>query len=193
MKTFMIILTVLVVAAVAFAVVVALQPSEFLVTRSATIAAPTEAVFTHVNELKKWDAWSPWAKLDHNAKNSFEGPPAGTGAAMSWAGNKNVGEGRMTITDSRPNELVQFHLEFYKPMAGVCTAEFRFKPAGDRTEVTWTMSGKNNFVAKAMGLFMNCDQMVGGQFEQGLASLKTIAEDATKQPSSIVSHSIHAH
>lgn len=193
MKTFMIILTVLVVVAVVFAVVVALQPSEFIVTRSAAIAAPAEAVFPHVNELKKWDAWSPWARLDPNAKNSFEGPPAGKGAAMNWAGNKNVGEGRMTITDSRPNELVQFHLEFYKPMAGVCTAEFSFKSAGDHTEVTWTMSGKNNFVAKAMGLFMDCDKMVGGQFEQGLASLKTIAEDATKQPSSIVSHSIHAH
>src|SRR4030095_15188465 len=149
----------------AFLIIVALQPSDFRVSRSATIAAPPAAIFPHVNELKKWDAWSPWMKLDPNAKSSFEGPPAGKGAAMSWAGNNEVGEGKMTITESRPNELVQFHLEFYKPMAGTSDAEFTFKPEGNQTTVTWTMTGKNNFIAKAMCLVMNMDKMVGGQFE----------------------------
>lgn len=161
-----------------FLVIVAMQPSDFRVVRSTTIAAPPEAVFPHVNELKKWDAWSPWAKLDPNAKSTFEGPEAGTGAVMTWAGNNDVGEGRMTITEIRPNELVQFKLEFYKPMAGTCTAEFAFKPEGNQTTVTWSMSGQNNFMAKAVGLFMDCDAMVGGQFEQGLANLKSATEGA---------------
>jgi uncharacterized protein YndB with AHSA1/START domain len=161
-----------------FLVIVAMQPSDFRVVRSTTIAAPPEAVFPHVNELKKWDAWSPWAKLDPNAKSTFEGPEAGTGAVMTWAGNNDVGEGRMTITENRPNELVQFKLEFYKPMAGTCTAEFAFKPEGNQTTVTWSMSGQNNFMAKAVGLFMDCDAMVGGQFEQGLANLKSATEGA---------------
>ena len=166
---------------VVFCIIVATRPSDFHVARSATIAAPPEAVFPHVNELKKWDTWSPWAKLDPNAKSTFEGPDAGVGAIMSWAGNNEVGEGKMTITESRPNELVRFKLEFYKPLAGVCTAEFSFKPEGDQTSVTWSMEGKNNFVAKAVSLFMDCDEMVGGQFEQGLANMKSIAETETKK------------
>ena len=171
----------LLVIIIVFLVVVALQPADFRVTRSATIAAPPEVVFPHVNELKKWDAWSPWAKLDPNAKNTFEGPASGKGAAMSWAGNNQVGEGRMTITESRPNELVQFKLEFFKPMAGTSDAEFTFKPQANQTEVTWTMTGKNNFIAKAFCLFMSMDKMVGGQFEKGLADLKSAAEAAPKK------------
>lgn len=165
---------------IVFLIVVATRPAEFRVTRSATIAAPPETVFPHVNELKKWEAWSPWAKLDPNANSTFSGPPAGVGAIMAWAGNNQVGEGRMTITESRPNEAVRFKLEFFKPMAGVCTAHFTFKPEGKQTIVTWTMEGANNFIAKAVSLFMNCDKMVGGQFEQGLASMKMVAETAAK-------------
>ena len=175
-----IILIVIAVVIVAFLAVVAIQPSDFRVTRSATFTAPPQAVFPHVDNLKKWDAWSPWAKLDPNAKNNFEGPESGSGAAMSWAGNNEVGEGKMTITESRPHELVRFHLVFFKPMAGESDAEFIFKPAGAQTTVTWTMTGKNNFIGKAMCLFMNMDKMVGGQFEQGLASLKTIVEAPAK-------------
>src|SRR5690242_5339053 len=89
---------------VLFIILVASRPSEFRVTRSATIAAPPSAVFNHVNDLHRWEAWSPWAKLDPNAKNSFAGPEAGVGAVMAWVGNNKVGEGRMTITESRPGE-----------------------------------------------------------------------------------------
>jgi hypothetical protein len=169
-----------------FLVVVAMQPSQFRVTRSATISAPPSAVFPHVNELRKWDAWSPWAKLDPNAKNTFEGPPAGLGAAMAWEGNKEVGKGRMTITESRPNELVRFKLEFYEPMAATCESEFSFKTEGNQTILSWTMSGKNSFMCKAVGLFMNCDKMVGGQFEQGLSKLKSVVEVAAKLQTSAV-------
>jgi Polyketide cyclase / dehydrase and lipid transport len=165
---------------VVLVIVIAARPGEFRVSRSATMAAPPEAVFPHVNELKKWDAWSPWAKLDPNARNTFGGPSAGQGASMSWAGNNEVGEGKMTISESRPNELVKLMLEFYKPMAGTSEVEFSFKPEGNGTVVTWTMSGKNDFIGKAVCLFMNMDKMVGGQYEKGLASLKAIAEGVAK-------------
>src|SRR5687767_6264783 len=105
LKIILISLTVLIIA---FVVFVALRPSNFLVARSATIAAPPSDVFARVNDLHAWEAWSPWAKLDPNMKQAYAGPAAGTGASYSWAGNKNVGEGRMTITESRPNEIIQF-------------------------------------------------------------------------------------
>jgi uncharacterized protein YndB with AHSA1/START domain len=173
------IVSALVVIVVAFSVIVALQPSDFRVTRTATIAAPPEAVFVQVNNLHRWEAWSPWAKLDPAAKNTYEGPAAGVGAAFAWSGNRQVGEGRMTITDSRPNEAVRMNLEFIKPFKATNITEFTFKPEGSQTVVTWTMSGKNNFISKAIGLFMDCDKMVGGQFEKGLAQMKSIAEAAT--------------
>src|SRR5690349_1231288 len=122
------ILLVLAVLVVGFLVVVALQPAEFKVTRSAAMAAPAAAIFPHVNNLHVWKAWSPWAKMDPNAKETYEGPAAGTGAVMRWAGNMKVGEGAMTITESRPNDHIRFRLDFLKPMAATNTAEFSFTP-----------------------------------------------------------------
>jgi uncharacterized protein YndB with AHSA1/START domain len=164
------------VLAAIFAVIVEMQSPEFNVTRTATIAAPPEKVFPLVNNLKNWDSWSPWAKLDPSATNNFEGPEEGTGAKMSWAGNADVGIGLMTITESTPNELVRFELDFKKPMKQTNLAEFTFKADGANTVVIWSMSGHKNFIAKAMGLVFNCERMVGDQFDQGLASMKTIAE-----------------
>ena len=115
-------------------------------------------------------------KLDPAVKNTFEGPSAGTGAIFRWAGNNKVGEGNMTITESRPNELIRLDLEFLKPFKDNNTAEFTFKPDGSQTAVAWSMSGKKNFMFKAMGLFMDTDKMVGGDFEKGLAALKAVAE-----------------
>jgi len=163
-----------------FAVVVALQPSQYRVSRSATVAAPPPAVFAQVNDFHNWEAWSPWAKLDAAAKATFEGPASGQGAVFAWSGNDKIGEGRMTLTESRPTELVRIRVYFVKPFAGTSTSEFTFEPAGDRTAVTWTMSGHNNFLAKAMCLFVSMDKMLGGEFEKGLAQMKSVAEAAKR-------------
>ena len=165
--------------AVGLAVFVALQRSEFNVSRSIVISAPPSAVFPHVNDLHQWKAWSPWAKLDPSAVETIEGPAeGGDGAVMKWAGNQNIGEGSMLIVESHPNELVQFHLEFLKPFKGTNSAKFTFRPEGEQTIVTWNMSGKRNFLTKAVGLVMNCSKMIGGQFDKGLADLKTVTESS---------------
>ena len=145
------------------------------------MSAPPAAVFAQVNDFHNWEAWSPWAKLDPAAKNSFEGAAAGTGAIFKWAGNKEVGEGIMTITVSRPSDLILIKLEFLKPFPAISTTEFTFKPEGNQTVVSWSMAVKKNFMAKAMGLFVNCNKMVGGQFEKGLASMKSVVEAAPRQ------------
>ena len=164
------------VVSAALAAYVASRPAEFRVTRSATFAAPAPAVFAQVNELKKWEAWSPWAKKDPQMKQAYEGPPAGTGAVTSWQGNKDVGEGRMTIVESRAGELIRIKLEFFKPFAATNSAQFTFKEHGGRTAVIWSMSGQNNFVGKAMSVVFDFDQMIGADFEAGLAGLKSIVE-----------------
>jgi hypothetical protein len=91
-----------------------------------------------------------------------------------------VGEGRMTLTESRPAELVRIRIDFVKPFAGTSTSEFAFKPEGDRTAVTWAMSGQRNFLEKAMCLFVNMDKTLGGEFKKGLAQMKSVTEAARK-------------
>ena len=162
---------------VVFLIVVALQPTDFRIERSATMRAPAPAAFAQVNDFQNWQAWSPWEKVDPALKRHYEGPKAGTGAVYAWQGNKDVGEGRMTITDSRPAERVDIRLEFFKPFAAVNQTVFTFKPASaDTTAVTWTMTGQNNFVSKAICLFVDMDKMVGGMFDQGLNQMKAIVE-----------------
>lgn len=172
------VLLALAVIVVGLVIVIAMQPSEFRIERSATIAAPPEEVFAQVNDFHAWKEWSPWAKLDPQSKETYEGPEAGTGAIFKWSGNNEVGEGMMTITDSRPNELILIKLEFMRPFAATNTAEFAFKPEGNQTRVTWAMFGKNTFMSKAIHLVMDMDKMVGANFEQGLAQMKSVAESA---------------
>lgn len=165
----------------AFAVIVTRRPSEFRIARSTTIAAPPPTVFAEVNDFHRWEAWNPWGKIDPAMKQAYEGAPAGAGAIYSWSGNNEVGEGRMTITESRPSDLIRIKLEFFKPFRATNTTEFTFNPEGDRTAVAWSMTGQNNFMAKAVHLFMNMDKMVGGQFEKGLAQMKSVVEAAAKR------------
>ncbi len=175
------ILIALAVIVIALVGIVAVQPSDFRIARTATISAPAPAVFAHVNDFHKWEAWSPWAQLDPAMKQTYGGASAGAGAVYAWAGNREVGEGRMTLMESRPTELIRIKLEFLRPFKGTNIAEFTFKPEGDQTVVTWAMTGENNFIAKAVSLVMNMDRMVGGQFEKGLARMKSVVEAAPKQ------------
>ena len=170
----------LVVVGAGVAGVVATRPSEFRVVRSTIIAAPAPVIFAQVNDFHRWDAWNPWAKVDPAMKQTYEGAPAGVGAVYTWAGNREAGEGRMTIIESRPNDLIRVRLEFLKPFAGTSIATFTFKPEGAGTLVTWSMAGENNFIAKAVHLVMDMDKMIGGNFEKGLAQMKTVAEAAAR-------------
>jgi hypothetical protein len=160
--------------------VVATRPEEFRVARTATIAAPAPVVFAHVNDFRKWEAWNPWGKIDPGMKHTYEGAPSGVGAIYTWAGNSEVGEGRMTVAESRPGELIRIEMEFFKPLKATSTAEFTFKPAGDQTTVTWSMAGRNGFMAKAIHLVLDMDRMIGGQFEKGLTQMKAVSEAAAR-------------
>jgi hypothetical protein len=174
-------LVVIVLIVAIFCVVVALQPAHYHVERSATINAPASLVFSQVNDFHKWEAWSPWAKLDPNMKQTYSGAPSGTGAVCSWIGNDQVGEGKMTIIESQPSTLVRIKLEFIKPWAGTSATNFAFATQGNQTNVKWTMDGDNNFMGKAFGLFMNMDKMIGDDYEKGLLQMKLVAESAAKQ------------
>jgi hypothetical protein len=158
-----------------FAIIVAFQPSHFRVERSVTIAAPASAIFPHVNVSQAWEPWTPWTRSDPTMKVAYEGPAAGVGSATVFVGEK-AGEGRATVIESREAELVRYRLDMTKPMASTNTADFTFKPTANGTTVTWALYGERNFACKAFGLFIDCDKMVGGEFEKGLSGLKSVVE-----------------
>lgn len=165
-----------IVLAIVLTVAVVNRPDTFSVERSITIAAPASVPFGLVNDFHHWKQWSPFEKLDPAMKREFTGAASGVGAGYSWSGNSEAGEGRMTITSSVPNERIAIDLHFLKPLEASNITEFSFAPAGDSVRVTWQMHGKNTLLGKAIDLVSSMDQLVGGQFQQGLADLKRVAE-----------------
>lgn len=152
-------------------------PGKVHVERTAVINAEPSVIYDQVNGLKNWPNWAPWFKLDPNMQVMYDGPESGTGASYSWRGNKKVGEGKLTITESHPAEHVGMRMDFKGQ--GSATADFNFERADGGTKVTWGMNSDMgmNPIGKYLGLFM--DQMVGGDFEKGLESLKKISESSS--------------
>jgi hypothetical protein len=158
------------------AIVIATRPATYRISRTETAQAPPGTVYAQVADFHRWKAWSPWEGLDPNMQTSYAGADGAPGATYAWKGNDSVGEGRMTILEARSGERVGIRLEFLKPFASTATTRFDFAPEGAGTKVTWTMEGHNDFAGKAFGMVMNMDKMVGGDFERGLAQLKSVAE-----------------
>jgi len=156
--------------------VVLIQPSDYVVERSTTIRAPIDNVYAHIADLHAMEEWSPFFKMDPNQKATYSGAPQGIGAVYEWEGETS-GKGRMTIEDVAPPSEVDVALELLEPMASKARALLTLRQPRDQlTEVTWRIEGKNDFMGKAVSLLMDMDQMIGGEFEKGLASLKTVCE-----------------
>jgi len=178
MKIVRIVLLVLLIAVGGVLAMAATKPTHYHIERSATISAAPAAVFAHVNDFHAWEAWSPWEKIDPAMKRTFDGPPSGKDATYAWVGNDKVGEGKMTIIESQPDARVGIRLEFIKPFAETCQADFALAAEGEGTKVTWGMDGNHNYVSKIMCVFMDMDKMIGTDFEKGLGQLKSLAESA---------------
>ncbi len=173
LKTIAIVVVVLIAGVLLFA---ATKPDTFRVERSASIKATPEKIFAILNDFKQWGAWSPWEKKDPAMKRNFGATTSGKGATYGWEGNKDVGTGSMTITESTPFSKLAINLDFLKPFEAHNVAEFTLTAQGDTTLVTWAMHGPANYMTKIIHVFMNMDKMVGPDFEAGLANLKVVAE-----------------
>ncbi len=170
------IIGIVVVVAIAAALIYAsTRPDTFHVERTTAIAAPADLIFQHINDLHAWEAWSPYVKLDPAMKTRYSGAASGAGAIYEWEGNSNVGAGRVTITDSTADRI-SIKLDMLRPFAASNDVAFILQPNGTTTNVTWAMDGRNTLLSKVIGMFMNMDTMVGGQFEEGLANLKGVVE-----------------
>ena len=166
-----------VVALGAFFLFVSTRPAIYHVERSRTIAAPVEVVFALVSDLSAFSSWSPWQKLDPNMKSELQGTAGAVGQRYHWAGNDDVGEGNMTTTALTAPSSVSQNLEFLRPFASQSTVEFRLVvDGGSATKTTWTMNGHNNFMSKMMSIFLNMDDLIGKDCDEGLANLEVQAK-----------------
>src|SRR4051812_13601750 len=138
---------------VALVGLIATRPATYRVTRSAQVAAPAPIAYAQVVDFHRWEAWSPWAKLDPDMLSSYAGTEGAAGASYEWKGNDKVGEGRMTLVEARPARLVAIRLEFLKPWTSTSATRFEFTPLEAGTRVTWTMDGESDFMGKAFSLF----------------------------------------
>lgn len=168
------ILDIVVLVLAAILIYAATKPDAFGVQRVTAINAPAEKIFPLINDLHAHTSWSPFEK-DPNMKRTHSGAPQGKGAVYEWDGDRKVGSGRLAIADSTPSNITMI-LDMFKPFKAHNTVNFALEPQGSATRVTWAMRGQQPYMAKLMSTFINCDKMVGGQFEEGLAKLKALAE-----------------
>lgn len=173
-------LKILLIAVVAIIIAVLLfassKPDTFRVQRGVRIKATAEKIFPLINDLHRWQSWSPYEHKDPAMQRMYSGAASGKGAHYAWKGNSEVGEGSLEIIESAASEKVVMQLDFIKPFEGHNLAEFTLRPDGEFTEVTWAMYGPAPFVSKLMQVFFNMDTLVGKDFEGGLAMLKSQAE-----------------
>lgn len=164
------------VAVVTVLILASLKPDVFRVKRSIAIAAPPEAIYPLIEDFREMQKWPPFEKSDPNMQRTLSGPEHGVGAVYEWKGNSMAGEGRIEVTEAVPTSSVTMDLHMLKPFACRNVVHYTMEPEGDLTRVTWNMEGPSPFMGKVMQVFMNMDGICGGQFEEGLASLKTLAE-----------------
>jgi len=163
-----------VVAIAALLIAAAMQPDSFRVERSREIAASPEAVRAQLADLERWAEWNPWAELDPDMHTTFSDPPSGVGAWYEWQGNDDVGSGRMEITEVT-GERVVYDLQFVEPFESRSDVILELQPQGEGTRVTWIMEGDNDFVSKMFAVFMDMEEMIGKDFDKGLANLEEAA------------------
>ena len=166
-------LAVLIVGLLAYA---STKPNVFRIERSISIHSPPQPIFAILSDFHQSESWSPWEKMDLTMQKSHSGSARGVGAIYEWDGNNKVGQGRQEILEATSPSKVLIQLDFFRPFKARNTAEFTLTPQGHATQVTWAMFGPQPFMGKVMCLFMNMDQMVGKDFETGLANLKTHIE-----------------
>ncbi len=172
-----IVLYILVALVVIILVLALIAPKSYDVFRTVDIDRPKNQVFEYLRFLKNQDEWSPWAKKDPNMFKKYTGTDGEVGCVSYWKGNKEVGEGQQEITRIIPGKRVDGELRFLKPWKSTSDCYLIADDgAHGKTKVTWGFSGKNKFPISIMMLFMNMDKMIGKDFEEGLASLKTRLE-----------------
>jgi uncharacterized protein YndB with AHSA1/START domain len=164
---------------VIFAIFVSTREGKFRYERSGVIAAPAEVIFPYISDFKKGQEWSPYYKMDPTMKVTYSGAESGEGSVMEFESEK-AGSGRLDMLKVVPNESVQIKLTMLKPFHAENLVEYKLTPEAGGTRFSWAMSGDGGFMGKLMGVFIDCEKMVTGEFSKGIENLKTLIENQKK-------------
>lgn len=153
------------------------RPDTYSTQRRIVIHSSPERLHGLINDLRQLNTWSPYNRKDPSIALTYQGPTVGPGAAFDFKGNSKVGSGRIEITATAPTK-VTMSLHMIEPFEGRNVIEFILEPQGADTTVIWAMQGPSPLLSKVVGIFLDMDQMIGRDFEAGLANLKALAESA---------------
>lgn len=170
------IISIIVIIVVAVLIYAATRPDSFRIERSIHIQATAEKIFPLLNDFHAWEAWSPWEKIDPKVQRIYKGTANGIGAIYEWKGNRNIGQGRLEIIEAEPPTKLVMKIDFITPFEAHNRVEFTLASKDGITQLTQAMYGPSPFISKLMGLFCNMEKMVGHKQEEGLTSIKSIAE-----------------
>jgi hypothetical protein len=163
----------LLLAIAGFSAYVATRPTHYTVVRSHVVPGTPEVVAPYLTDLRQWILWNPWDELEPTSIKEYSDPASGVGAWYTWSGEQ-VGAGRMEITAITPTR-VDYALHFTAPMDDHAVVVMELAPAGEgRTSVTWTIEGELSFMGRAMDVIVGMDNMLGADFERGLAKLERL-------------------
>lgn len=149
-------------------------PRSWSVERTRTMRAPPERVQEFLEDLKTWDAWTPWSKTrDGTLVVTYDGPPRGAGSRMSWEGQL-LGFGSLTLVKSSP-QGVAYEIQF-RGVEQVTHGALALAPDPTGARVTWTDGGElgwNPIMRVFAPLF---EAKLATDFDAGLSRLALLAE-----------------
>ncbi len=150
-------------------------PNTFHVQRSVVIKSEPAQIYSQLVDLRRWQQWGVWFKRDPNMVLAYSGPDRAVGMRSEWH-SETEGNGAMEITALEHNKRVVYDL-FFIDMDMSSTGELILEPLSEGTKVTWVDYGElgNSVTFRYFGLFI--DDLIGPDFEDGLANLKMVAEN----------------
>lgn len=163
---------------VILALVIALfVKKDYAVERSITINKPESEVFDYIKHIKNQDQYSVWNQRDPQMKKTYTGTDGTVGFISAWEGNKDVGKGEQEITNIIEGDRVDMKLRFKEPFEAEDDAYMATQGMGaSQTNVKWGFKGKMAYPMNLMLLFMDMENMLGKDLQDGLNNLKMAME-----------------
>ena len=182
MKFLKILLWIVLALAAIFLILCATGSKDMNVSKSLTMKAPAENIYSLVTDFNTMKDWSPWNQRDPNMKTTVTGTPGAVGHSNEWV-SESEGSGKQWLVEVEPNHKATTALTF-KDWPDTSYSSFTFEPSGDSTKVTWSMEGGEvPFIFRGVMTLMGGKKSLEKDFSNGLANLAKVAEAMPTAPS----------
>jgi len=152
--------------------------TDFSTERSVEIEKPKDDVFEYIRHLRNQDEYSAWAAMDPNMTQEFRGTDGTVGFVSAWEGEE-TGKGEQEIVEIIEGERIDFKLRFFEPFESEADVYMITDSLSEnQTRVTWGLESSMNRPMNLMLLFVNMEEAIGNEYDEGLAKLKEILEDS---------------